>query len=286
MTLENDDGLVDLPSKHSLDETVEKFKAILNAKGITLFALIDHTAAAAVQFACRASQKYRCDRSVSCQRSGMTKAKQNLINAVRFNRASHCTLKRFRQGFKNTDNLGTATFMGNSFTDILSEWHSFFSLTGQAAVTLMGLVFVAASLGASLAKAGSTASGIRAFVNPTIIHFSAVMVLASLTLIPTQGFNSLGSLLCLTGVAGLLYAGVVIVQLRKHHRRHTPVALVDWFWSGCLPALGYLLILTAALGLLMRVPFALNGLALAVIVFLLLGIRNAWNLLLWIAQHQ
>jgi len=46
MTLENDDGLVDLPSKHSLDETVEKFKAILNAKGITLFALIDHTAEA------------------------------------------------------------------------------------------------------------------------------------------------------------------------------------------------------------------------------------------------
>jgi len=46
MTLENDDGLVDLPSKHSLDETVEKFKAILNAKGITLFALNDHTAEA------------------------------------------------------------------------------------------------------------------------------------------------------------------------------------------------------------------------------------------------
>jgi len=176
--------------------------------------------------------------------------------------------------------------MGNSFSDILREWHSFFSLTGQAAVTLMGLVFVAASLGASLVKAGSTASGIRAFVNPTIIHFSAVLVLASLTLIPTQGFNSLGSLLCLTGVAGLLYAGVVIVQLRKHHRRHTPVALVDWFWRACLPTLGYLLILTTALGLLMRVPFALNGLALAVIVFLLLGIRNAWNLLLWIAQHQ
>src|SRR5215813_1076985 len=115
------------------------------------------------------------------------------------------------------DTLGLS-FMGNSFTDILREWHNFFSLTGEAAVTLMGLVFVAASLGASLVKTASTASGIRAFVNPTIIHFSAVLVLASLTLIPTQGFNSLGSLLCLTGVAGLLYAGVVIVQLRKHHR--------------------------------------------------------------------
>jgi len=43
MTLSNDSGLVDLPSKHSFDETVEKFKAILNEKGITLFALIDHS---------------------------------------------------------------------------------------------------------------------------------------------------------------------------------------------------------------------------------------------------
>ena len=43
MTLRNDSGLVDLPSKHPFDETVEKFKAILNEKGITLFALIDHS---------------------------------------------------------------------------------------------------------------------------------------------------------------------------------------------------------------------------------------------------
>ena len=176
--------------------------------------------------------------------------------------------------------------MGNSFTEILREWHSFYSLTGGAAITLMGLVFVAASLGASLVKSPSTASGIRTFVTPTIIHFSAVLTLAALILIPTQSFNSLGSLLCLSSGAGLLYDGVVTMQLRKHHQRHTHVALVDWFWRACLPTFGYLLILTAAIGLLMHAPFALNGLALAVIVFLLLGIRNAWDLFLWIAHHQ
>jgi len=40
-------GLIDIPSNHSVDETVEKLKAILQAKGITLFTLIDHSGEAA-----------------------------------------------------------------------------------------------------------------------------------------------------------------------------------------------------------------------------------------------
>jgi len=36
-------GLVDVPSNHSVDETVEKLKNILQSKGVTLFALVDHS---------------------------------------------------------------------------------------------------------------------------------------------------------------------------------------------------------------------------------------------------
>jgi uncharacterized protein (DUF302 family) len=36
-------GIVDVPSNHSVDETVGRVKNILQAKGITLFALIDHS---------------------------------------------------------------------------------------------------------------------------------------------------------------------------------------------------------------------------------------------------
>jgi len=36
-------GIVDIPSNHSVDETVAKLKAILQAKGVALFALIDHS---------------------------------------------------------------------------------------------------------------------------------------------------------------------------------------------------------------------------------------------------
>jgi uncharacterized protein (DUF302 family) len=42
-----DNGIVDVPGNHSVDETVEKLKAILQAKGVALFALVDHSAEAA-----------------------------------------------------------------------------------------------------------------------------------------------------------------------------------------------------------------------------------------------
>jgi len=36
-------GIVDTLSNHSVDETVERLKGILQAKGVTLFALVDHS---------------------------------------------------------------------------------------------------------------------------------------------------------------------------------------------------------------------------------------------------
>ena len=36
-------GIIDTPSNHSVDQTVERLKKILEAKGVTLFALVDHS---------------------------------------------------------------------------------------------------------------------------------------------------------------------------------------------------------------------------------------------------
>jgi uncharacterized protein (DUF302 family) len=37
------EGIINAPSNHSVDQTVEKLKRILQAKGVTLFALVDHS---------------------------------------------------------------------------------------------------------------------------------------------------------------------------------------------------------------------------------------------------
>ncbi len=43
MTVAAGQGIISTPCNHSVDQTVEKLKGILKAKGVTLFALIDHS---------------------------------------------------------------------------------------------------------------------------------------------------------------------------------------------------------------------------------------------------
>lgn len=47
MTSETHKGIIDKPSNHSVEQTVEKLKNILQSKGVTLFALVDHSGEAA-----------------------------------------------------------------------------------------------------------------------------------------------------------------------------------------------------------------------------------------------
>jgi uncharacterized protein (DUF302 family) len=47
MAATRDSGIITKPSHHPVDQTVERLKGLLEAKGITLFALVDHSGEAA-----------------------------------------------------------------------------------------------------------------------------------------------------------------------------------------------------------------------------------------------
>src|SRR5207244_5136401 len=47
MTPHRDNGIITRPSHHSVDQAVERLQALLRAKGVTLFALVDHSGEAA-----------------------------------------------------------------------------------------------------------------------------------------------------------------------------------------------------------------------------------------------
>ena len=43
LPMQKEEGIVKIPSHHSVNETVEKLKTILKSKGVALFALVDHS---------------------------------------------------------------------------------------------------------------------------------------------------------------------------------------------------------------------------------------------------
>jgi len=133
--------------------------------------------------------------------------------------------------------------MGPSLAELLHDWHDFYLLVGTASATLVGLMFVAASIGSSIFDEDHRA-GLTAFITPTVVHFAAVLFTCLLINIPTQSWRTLGGLIGAGGLAGAIYCGRLVVSMVIRHRFN--VDLIDRLFYALLPLLGYLLALTAA----------------------------------------
>lgn len=172
-----------------------------------------------------------------------------------------------------------SVIMDASLADLIEDWHDFDLLVGTAAATLVGLMFVAASIGASI-YTEKKRPGMQAFISPTVVHFTSVLVLALLALVPTHDWLTLAGLLVLVGAAGGIYTANLWMQLFV--RRRFDVDIVDRLFYAALPLLGYLLLLLATFFLLRQSEAGLDLLAAAQITLLLAGIRNAWDMMMWI----
>jgi len=169
--------------------------------------------------------------------------------------------------------------MLDPFSQTLRDWQTFYFLVGGAAAGLVGLTFVAITVGAGLITKQNIAA-LRTFVNPSLIHFTYVFVTASVAVIPTVTRIQLGVLLLL---AGLVSAGRILSVLpfmRQQARQHV-VDMHDWAWYFLAPLASYLVYVGTGTGLLLGARQALNGLAWASILLLIAGIRNTWDMVLW-----
>ena len=165
----------------------------------------------------------------------------------------------------------------------LHDWHDFYALLGEASATLIGLMFVAASVGATFFNVEREHAA-RAFLTPTVLHFSAVLVNCLAALAPSRTESSLAALFLATGVAGTAYTGKLWMRMQKRGLTKT----IDWADRLCyvlFPALVYLLAVAAGIAWLVRFHHGLVLPAVTLVSLLLLGIRNAWDMTLWIAVH-
>ena len=166
-----------------------------------------------------------------------------------------------------------------SLSELLHEWHDFYVLLGTASATLVGLMFVAASIGATVFNEEHRGA-LEAFITPTVVHFAAVLFACLVITIPTHYWESLSALLGVGGLAGLIYGGRVLVQLIIRHRFN--VELVDRLFYALIPLAGYLLALGAAVLGFLHIAASAYLMAAALLVLLLAGLRNAWDMMVWI----
>lgn len=174
--------------------------------------------------------------------------------------------------------------MPDSLSPLLHEWHNFYLLIGGAAASLAGLMFVAISLGSGTITPKNL-EALRVFVNPTLIHFIYVLVAALVIVIPTATWTRLGILLVLVGLISTVRTISMIPYLRQQHREHL-IDTDDWTWYLLAPSVSYLLFVGTGIGFLLRLGLALDGLAVASILLLIAGIRNAWDFVTWLVLRK
>jgi hypothetical protein len=165
----------------------------------------------------------------------------------------------------------------------LSEWESFYVIVGSSGAALTGLMFVVIALGADArVLVGEEALG--AFATPNIVHFCAVLLISAFLSMPGHTTSSLSACLLVGGVAGLAYATSIVVKARRQ-KGYTPV-LEDWIWHTILPTLSYAALILAGV-LVRRAPApALYLVAAIALLLLFVGIHNAWDSAVWMANKQ
>jgi hypothetical protein len=165
---------------------------------------------------------------------------------------------------------------------MMEGWHEFYVLVGTSAAALTGLLAVVVSISPETIAERPTA-GVRAFVTPTIAFFTTALAVSALMLVPRLAPAPLALLLALAGSAGLAY----LVWVRGHyHWRERKLDAEDWVFYIGLPFLSYALLLAAAIAIWRGSAPGAPTLAFATLLLLGVGIHNAWDLVIWLAQQR
>jgi hypothetical protein len=161
------------------------------------------------------------------------------------------------------------------------EWHEFYILLGTASAALVALLFVAASIGASVLtpeRAGAT----RTYLSPVVFHYSNTLFLSLIALIPGLTPTAFGITVAVAAAGSLVYSIYIFARLLGDDIAD----LADRLAYGAVPLIAYSAALAAACLLLARAAaFSLDVLAGAALLLLVVNIRNAWDLMIALARR-
>ncbi len=169
----------------------------------------------------------------------------------------------------------------NDPSSLLTSWANFYVMTGSSSAALIGLMFVVITLVTGTERARRSHEGTANFSTPTVVHFAGVLLLSAIISAPWHAAVYPCVILALAGLFGAAY--VVRVAYRIKRMPGYTADTEDRIWHTLLPLLAYGAIFAGAIMLLTLTAQALFLLASAVVMFLFIGIHNAWDIVTVIA---
>lgn len=172
--------------------------------------------------------------------------------------------------------------MGEPAT-VLKAWESFYVIVGSSAGALIGLQFVVVTLIAE-SRMRSTGHEMAAFGTPTVLHFVAVLLIASIISAPWPMLVLPAIAIGLTGACGFVYEVYVLIRTQK--QTGYTMVLEDWLFHVILPFVAYGGLASGSLFLHPHPARALFDIGGAVLLLLFIGIHNAWDTTTWVVAQR
>jgi hypothetical protein len=164
---------------------------------------------------------------------------------------------------------------------LLEHWHEFYVLAGTGAAALIALLFVAASIGVGVVSTESSGPT-RTYMSPVAAHFTSVLYVSLITLVPSHSRASLAGLIGLGGLAGVAYSVFIVWRLMTAITPDLP----DRLGYGAVPLVSYVGMCVAALLFAAGSHWGTDVLSAAIVLLMIVNIRNAWDLTMTMARRQ
>lgn len=164
---------------------------------------------------------------------------------------------------------------------MLATWSNFYVMIGSSAAALTGLMFVVITLVTGEERSSRSQDGIATFSTPTVMHFGAALLVAAVLIAP---WHSLIVPSVILGIEGLYGVSLLVrIVSRTKRLREYRADLEDWFFYIALPFVAYGGILGGAIALSISTFGALYALAGGAVLLIFIGIRNAWDVVTFLA---
>jgi hypothetical protein len=158
-------------------------------------------------------------------------------------------------------------------------------MMGSSAAALTGLMFVVITLITDeIRRRAQPQDGVSTFSTPTVYHFCAALFVSAIQLAPWRSLWVPGVALVLLGLAGTIYISIIMVRTWRLTSYRAEID--DWAFYAVLPFISYVTILASGAVLSHRPIAALFALAGATLLLVFIGIRNAWDVVTYLAIRK
>jgi hypothetical protein len=162
----------------------------------------------------------------------------------------------------------------SDFGTHVASWHDLFTLTGTAAVTLLGLLFVAISLRMDIRRQSESGYQKR-MTSQNLTSFLTVFMISCYFLIPDAGAKGIAAAIIATTVFPL----IGVLRSIGAYRREPAVTRELFIWYAVVQPTCYVAAILCGIALGNWEERALSAMLTVMFFLLLIPTQNAWHLI-------